>query len=349
MAAWCGGPSWAEIGVRLGPGGLLGAYLGLAAARWIAAGMARRRRLARARDGIDTAVARRGYAAAPRERLAAPPPLAVAGVGLALVAGLWTWGSSRGGADAAAPAAGLRVEVLDVGQGDAILLRPRAAAPVLVDGGPPGEDLAERLRGEGVGRLAAAVATHDQSDHTGGLTELFGRLPVERLVYARVGRELRDRAAAAGAVPTRVAAGATLRSGALRLEALWPPAALLSAPAAGVDPNQRSLVLLVRWHRFSMLLGADAEAEAVPLEPGPVDVLKVAHHGSDDAGLSALLARSRPGLAVISVGDGNPFGHPTAATVATLAEAGVPVMRTDRDGTVAIDVSRRGFRVDAGH
>ena len=124
---------------------------------------------------------------------------------------------------------------------------------------------------------------------------------------------------------------------------------VLSAPAAGVDPNQRSLVLLVRWHRFSMLLGADAEAEAVPLEPGPVDVLKVAHHGSDDAGLSALLARSRPGLAVISVGDGNPFGHPTAATVATLAEAGVPVMRTDRDGTVAIDVSRRGFRVDAGH
>ena len=62
-----------------------------------------------------------------------------------------------------------------------------------------------------------------------------------------------------------------------------------------------------------MLLTADAEAEAVPIEPGPVDVLKVAHHGSDDAGLGALLDRTDPKLAVISVGAGNPYGHPTPA------------------------------------
>lgn len=349
IAAWCGGPSWAEVGVRIGPVGLLGAYLGLAAAGWIAVLMTRRRRLARARDGVARE-AGRSDAAPLLGRLAVPPPLAVAAIGLALVAGLWLWGSSPGGTNAAAlPAAGLRVEVLDVGQGDAILLRPRRAAPILVDGGPPGDDLAERLREAGVRRLAAAVATHDQSDHAGGLAELLGRLPVERLVYARVGRGLRERALAAGAIPTRVAAGTTLRSGKLRLEALWPPAALLAAAAAGADPNQRSLVLLARWGRFSMLLSADAEAEAVPLEPGPVDVLKVAHHGSDDAGLAALLARARPSLAVISVGDGNPFGHPTAATLATLAGAGIPVLRTDRDGTVAIDVSRSGFRVETGH
>jgi competence protein ComEC len=89
-----------------------------------------------------------------------------------------------------------------------------------------------------------------------------------------------------------------------------------------------------------MLLTADAEAEAAPIEPGPVDVLKVAHHGSDDAGLAALLDRIRPHLAVISVGDGNPFGHPTPATLATLAGHGVRTLRTDRDGTVTIDVSR---------
>ena len=361
VAAWCGGPSWAEVGVRLGTGGLLGAYIGLAAAGWVAARMARHRRLVRARDGIATAgrrhlgpagaalVQRRGGATALLGRLAAVPPLAVGAVGLGLAAGLWLWGSSPGGTNAAAlPAAGLRVEVLDVGQGDAILLRPRGAAPVLVDGGPPGEDLATRLREEGVRRLAAVVATHDQSDHAGGLAELLGRLPVERLVYARVGRALRDRALAAGAIPTRVAAGATLRSGRLRLEALWPPAALVTGAPAGADPNQLSLVLLARWGRFSMLLCADAEAEAVPLEPGPVDVLKVAHHGSEDAGLAGLLGRTRPRLAVISVGEGNPFGHPTAATLATLAGAGVRVARTDRDGTVAIDVSRRGFGIDVG-
>ena len=73
-----------------------------------------------------------------------------------------------------------------------------------------------------------------------------------------------------------------------------------------------------------MLLTADAEAEAVPLDPGPIDVLKVAHHGSDDAGLGALLDRTRPRLAVISVGADNPYGHPTAGTLATLAAPRCP-------------------------
>ena len=82
--------------------------------------------------------------------------------------------------------------------------------------------------------------------------------------------------------------------------------------------------MVARWRRFSMLLTADAEAESTPIDPGPVDVLKVAHHGSDDAGLGALLDRTEPRLAVISVGADNPYGHPTAATLATLAAHGVP-------------------------
>jgi competence protein ComEC len=97
-----------------------------------------------------------------------------------------------------------------------------------------------------------------------------------------------------------------------------------------------------------MLLSADAEAAAVPIDPGPVDVLKVAHHGSDDAGLAALLDRAQPRLAVISVGEGNPFGHPTPATLATLADHGVRTLRTDRDGTVEIEVGRGRIEVEAG-
>jgi competence protein ComEC len=235
--------------------------------------------------------------------------------------------------------------VLDVGQGDAILLQPAAAPAILVDGGPPGDGLAAKLERAGVERLAAVVVTHDQSDHAGGVADLLGRLPVARLLYARLGMPLRARAAAAGAVPSRIAAGGVLRSGRLRLEVLWPPPELLAAPLAGADPNQQALVLLARWRGFSMLLSADAEAEAVPIDPGPLDVLKVAHHGSDDAGLAALLDRSRPRLAVISVGAGNPFGHPTPATLATLAAHGVPVLRTDRDGTVEIEVDRGSFRI----
>ena len=140
--------------------------------------------------------------------------------------------------------------------------------------------------------------------------------------------------------------GEVVRSGALRLEALWPPPELLPGPPPpGADPNQLAVVLLARWHRFSMLLTADAEAGSVPFDPGPVDVLKVAHHGSEDAGLAALLARTRPRLAVISVGAGNPYGHPAAATLATLGGHGVRTLRTDRDGTVVIEVGRRGFGV----
>jgi competence protein ComEC len=199
----------------------------------------------------------------------------------------------------------------------------------------------------GVERLGAVVVSHDQSDHAGGVEELLGRLPVARLLYARLGRDLLARARAAGASPLRLAAGSDLRSGGLELEVLWPPRELLAAAPPGADPNQLALVLLARWRRFSMLLTADAEAEAVPLDPGPVDVLKVAHHGSEDAGLAALLDRTGPSLAVISVGAGNPYGHPTAATLATLAAHGVRALRTDRDGTVKIEVGSAGFTVNA--
>jgi hypothetical protein len=138
----------------------------------------------------------------------------------------------------------------------------------------------------------------------------------------------------AGIATGRLAKGSELRSGRLRLDVLWPPAELLAGPHRGQDPNQLAIVMLARWRRFSMLLTADAEAEATPLDPGPVDVLKVAHHGSDDAGLGGLLDRTRPRLAVISVGADNPFGHPTPATLATLAAHGVATLRTDLDGTV---------------
>ena len=202
----------------------------------------------------------------------------------------------------------LRVTVLDVGQGDSILLQPGDGAPVLVDAGPPGGAAADGLRERGVDRLAAVVVTHDQSDHAGGLGDVLAAASVDRLVYARAGRELLAAGRGAGALPTPLAEGGEIRSGSLRLSALWPPRDLTTA--AGSDPNAASLVLLARWRDFEMLLTGDAEAEAVPLDPGPIDVLKVSHHGSADAGLGALLDRAAPAAAIISAGAGNPFGHP---------------------------------------
>lgn len=309
VAAWCSEPDWAEVQVHLGIGGLIAAYLGL---------------------GLGVLAWWRW----PRQVFALVATCAV------------FWLPFPAGGAPAEPVQGLRVEVLDVGQGDAILLQPEGAPAVLVDGGPPGGGLLGKLEDAGVDRLGAAIVTHDQSDHASGIEELLGRLPVEQLLFSRVGRRLIAGAEAAGATPRRIAAGQELRSGALRLQILWPPPELLGAASVGQDPNRLALVIEARWHDFSLLLTADAEAEAVPIDPGPMDVLKVAHHGSDDAGLGALLDRTGPKLAVISVGEENPYGHPTAGTLATLRQHHVPVLRTDEDGDVVIDVDPHSMTLD---
>lgn len=329
VAAWCAAPEWAEMDVRLSGAGLCASYVALA----ILAALVHLRRVR------------------PRVRIAHPRTdswrarvlFAVAGV-VGALALLWPDGDSH----ALGPPRGLRVTVLDVGQGDAILLQPAKAPAVLVDGGPPGADLAAKLAEAGVHRLGAAIVTHDESDHAGGVDEILGRLPIDRLLYGQLSPTQLISAWISGARTVQVARGTTIRSGRLRLEFIWPPPELLADPQPGPDPNQLALVAVARWGRFSMLLSADAEAESVPLDPGPVDLLKVAHHGSEDAGLAALLERTRPALAVISVGDHNPFGHPTPATLATLASHHVRVLRTDRDGTIELDVVGGSIVVAAG-
>jgi competence protein ComEC len=351
VADWLGEPGWAEVEVHLGLAGLAGSYLAMAGTAVVVSRLARLWRLAQTRERGC------GVGREPGEDSPEPPrccsaesspgsrriPAALSALALLVSLAIFVpWGGS---ATPAGPAPGLRIEVLDIGQGDAILLEPAGAPAVLVDGGPAGEDLAGKLAEAGVETLGAAVITHDQSDHAAGIEELLGRFPVARLLYARVGRETLVEARAAGASVVRLAEGRQVRSGELRLEVLWPPAELLSETPAGTDPNQLALVMLARWRGFTMLLTADAEAEGVPLDPGPIDVLKVAHHGSEDAGLAALLDRTRPALAVVSVGSGNPYGHPTAATLATLASHRTRILRTDLDGNIVIDVARRAFAV----
>jgi competence protein ComEC len=339
VAAWCGRPSWACLHLRIGVAGLIASYLAIAAGSVLALRLGRMRRIAALRHRREPGPPR----SRPRRLRLAPLAACLAAAALA-----WTLATPGEGPVAVAPPPGLRVSVLDVGQGDAILLQPAGAAAVLVDGGPPGDDLAAKLHAAGVERLGAAIVTHDQSDHAGGIRELLGEVPVGQMLFGVLDRRMLVQARATGASTRRLAAGSELRAGRLRLEVLWPPPELLSGPHAGEDPNQLALVMLARWRRFTMLLTADAEAETTPLDPGPIDVLKVAHHGSDDAGLGGLLDRTRPKLAVISVGADNPYGHPTPGTLATLAAHGVPVLRTDRDGTVVIDVSRGAIRVSAG-
>jgi competence protein ComEC len=330
VAAWCGRPSWAYLHVHMSLAGLITSYVAIGACAAVLARLGRVRRMASARRRT------------PRRARSNPARLALAVAILLAALALVRPATGTPGSEAIP---GLRVSVLDVGQGDAILLQPRGAPAVLVDGGPYGDALAAKLREAGVARLGAAVITHDQSDHAGGILELLGETPIDRVLFGLLRRSTLAEIGVTGVPARRLVSGAEVRSGGLRLSVLWPPMALLAHPPAGEDPNHLAIVLLARWRAFSMLLTSDAEAESIPLDPGPVDVLKVAHHGSDDAGLGALLDRARPRLAVISVGADNPFGHPTAGTLATLAAHGVRTLRTDVDGTIVLDVGRGPIRV----
>jgi competence protein ComEC len=350
VARWCGRPDWAYLRVHLELDGLVASYaLLVVAALGIPAVLRRRRLSVLRRISAPSSEGRNSFSFSSRDKALRSGRRRglVAVVVLLVVLGL-TDLATNGDGSTPLPLRGLRVTVLDVGQGDAILLQPPGAAPVLVDGGPPGDGLAAKLSDVGVDALGFAVVTHEEADHAGGIEELLGHFPVGTLLYARLSRQLRAEAEAAGADPTRLAAGGTIRSGGLRLEVLWPPVELLADPLGAADPNSQALVLLARWRKFSMLLTADAEAGEVPINPGPVDVLKLAHHGSDDPELGALLDQARPRLAVISVGGGNSYGHPTPATLAELAAHEILTLRTDEAGNIVIDADQDSFVVAAG-
>lgn len=242
------------------------------------------------------------------------------------------------------------ITALDIGQGDAILLRSPDGGAALIDAGSSGSPapVLAALRRAGVRRLTMVAMTHAQEDHAGGLVEVIETMPVGLVIQPPLpdATDLADRIARAArrrGVPLReVRAGEGLRVGAWRLAVLSPT----RRPAPGVDPNAGSLVVLASAGDLDALLTGDAESEALAgLSLPPVEILKVAHHGSADPGLSALLARTVPRVGLISCGAGNRFGHPDPGTADALAEAGVEVWRTDRSGDLEARAAGVGVAV----
>jgi competence protein ComEC len=278
----------------------------------------------------------------PRQQRA---PLAVALGGVLLVAAT-AWATA--GAPSREPPAGLRVTFLDVGQGDAILLEtPRAR--VLVDQGPPEGDVARQLRALGIRSLSALVLTHPQRDHVGAAADVIRRLEVGQVLepgLEATGPEHEEalRAASSRGVPVRVVrAGATLRVARLRLRVLWPA----DEGTSFEDPNLNAVVLVATYGKMDVLLTADAESDVTARLPLPeVEVLKVAHHGSEDPGLATVLRELRPRIAVISCGRDNGYGHPRPETLATLESwPGLALYRTDEDGRVVVESDGRTLTV----
>jgi competence protein ComEC len=249
-------------------------------------------------------------------------------------------------------AAVLRVSVLDVGQGDAILIEAPSGTRVLVDGGPSGALVTQALGAAlppSERRIDLMVLTHAQDDHVAGLVEVLERYDVRAVLWnGREGETGAFRAWAETVVrrelPVRiVGAGQVIDlGGGVRIEVLHPQPDHLEGTED--DLNNNAIVLRVVHGAVSFLLTGDIEVdgEAVLLNTGhdvSATVLKVAHHGSDGATTPAFLDAASPAFAVVSSGAGNPFGHPSPST--RLRLAGVPLLRTDLNGTVAFATDGR--------
>ncbi|WP_143664864.1 ComEC/Rec2 family competence protein, partial [Streptomyces sp. NRRL B-24572] len=255
------------------------------------------------------------------------------------------------------PPPGWVFAMCQVGQGDATVLAAGGDSAVVVDAGPDPVPVDRCLRELGVRRVPLLVLTHFHTDHVAGLPGVLrgrsvGAIQTTGLEEPPAQAAFVRRTAAAAGVPLiRAGPGERRRVGALEWRVLWPWAGTAEFPVSGGPPgsgesgggpNDASVAMLVRAAGgLSLLLLGDLEPPAqralsrVHPELGPVDVLKVAHHGSahQDPGLMRVV---RPRLALVSTGRDNPYGHPSARTIEALREGGARVLRTDRDGAIAV-------------
>ncbi|WP_314905592.1 ComEC/Rec2 family competence protein [Propionibacterium acidifaciens] len=286
---------------------------------------------------------------------AARPGACAALAGVLLVGCLWR---------PAAPGwpSGWAIVSCDVGQGDATLVRTGARSAVLVDAGPPGDAAARCLREQHVDHLSMLVLSHFHDDHVGGLPQIVGHMGIDLALLdplespagnARRVHELLD----AAGVPTRTAWGGeridvgrvrwlTLQAGG---DAAPDPARAAAGDAGGQRAasessaeNDSSILGRITVQGIGLVVTGDLETDGQDRAVTAgldlrADVLKVAHHGSARQSPD-FLAATGARLALVSVGAGNSYGHPAARTVDALGLLGMRVMRTDRNGAVAVVV-----------
>lgn len=254
-----------------------------------------------------------------------------------------------GTAGAAWAAPSLRIDFIDVGQGDAALITSPTGKTVLIDGGPrkSARALTAFLARHVHGPVDLVLLSHRHEDHVGGLPAAIRQVgarqfmdavePHESAAYATLMRTLD-----AQGIPVRQATRgrAIDLGGGVRMVLLGPPEPAIHGSRSDVNAN--SVVVRLTFGAFSALFTGDAEAptEAWLLQSGAplhASVLKVAHHGSQYSSGAAFLRSVGARIAVVSVGRVNEYGHPADETLQRLAAGGAAVYRTDRDGDVTIE------------
>ncbi|HKB28595.1 MAG TPA: ComEC/Rec2 family competence protein, partial [Candidatus Limnocylindrales bacterium] len=268
-----------------------------------------------------------------------------------------------GGVVATKPGAFARVTILDVGQGDGILVEGSRGGRLLIDGGPDPDRLLVELDRHVPPwdrRIDTVILTHPHEDHVAGLALLLDRYRVNRVFEPGMhgpgpgyGAWIARLAQPGAPIRGELGAGDRLSVDEIALRVLWPIRGQVPTepPDGGTGINNVSVVLLgeVDGHRFLLMGDVEEAIDPQLLAAGlpQVDLLKVAHHGSKTATTQPFVDAVRPRVAVASAGAGNPYGHPAKATLDRLAAAGARVLRTDRDGTVVVGFAPDGMTVRA--
>jgi competence protein ComEC len=266
-------------------------------------------------------------------------------------------------------AGALEVSVLDVGQGDSILVAFPDGRTLLIDGGGTyganrlggmrtGLDIGENvvspyLWQRGIRRLDAVALSHAHTDHLDGLNAVLDNFRVQELWIGRMVdtapfRDLMARARARGVRIVDHTRGDNFSWAGVTGLVVWPE----DHTPAGQASNNDSLVLWLAHGSRSFLLPGDIEkpieADLVRrADPLAADVLKVPHHGSRTSATEVLLRAVQPHYAIISVGETNSFGHPHRETLQRLSAAGVRALRTDQDGTVTFVCDGNSIRMSS--
>jgi len=239
----------------------------------------------------------------------------------------------------------LKVSYIDVGQADSILIQTPGGKNVLIDAGNNGDatTIATYLKSQNISRLDYVIGTHSHEDHIGSMDAVINTFDIGQVVMPKetsntqTFRDVMTAIANKGLKPIEAKPGVKLDLG----SEIY--AELLAPNSSGYeDINDYSAVLRLVYGKNSFLFTGDAEAksESEMLHLGSqlkADVLKVGHHGSRTSSTLAFLKLVAPKYAVISVGKGNSYGHPTAEALDRLSSVGATIYRTDESGTIVCE------------